>query len=133
MLADTGAVGLLSPGRDRTDAGGDRKEQLGAWSRLLGAGEQVLEVYRLTRCAFVFTNRRLVLVDEAMSGRQVEYTSLPYRSISHTSVEAGGPFSPDADLRLWVVGRSTPIERAFGPEVDVYAVQALLVQYQHGS
>lgn len=124
-------MGLLSPGRDRTE-GADRKE-LGAWSRLLGAGEQVLEVQRLTRCTFVFTNRRLVLVDEAMSGRQVEYTSLPYRSISHLSVEAGGPFSPDADLRLWVVGRSTPLERAFGPDVDVYAVQALVVQYQHGS
>ena len=118
-------MGLLSPPH--------RKEQLSAWSRLLGAGEQVLEVYRLTRCTLVFTNRRLVLVDEAMSGRQVEYTSLPYRSISHSSVEAGGPFSPDADLRLWVAGRSTPIERSFGPDVDVYAVQALLVQYQHGS
>ncbi len=126
-------MGLLSPGRDRTDLGGDRKVQLGAWSRLLGAGEQVLEVFRLTRCTFVFTNRRLVLVDEALSGRQVEYTSLPYRSISHSSVEAGGPFSPDADLRLWVAGRSTPIERPFGPDVDVYAVQALIVQYQHGS
>jgi hypothetical protein len=129
-------VGLLSPGRDRADLGADGKEQrqqLGVWSRLLGAGEQVLEVFRLSRCTLLFTNRRLVLVDESMSGRQVEYTSLPYRSISHMSVEAGGPFSPDADLRLWVLGRSTPIERQFGPEADVYAVQALLVQYQHGS
>ena len=130
-------MGLLSPARDRAVAGAagteQRKEQLSAWSRLLGAGEQVLEVYRLTRCTFVFTNRRLVVVDEAMSGRQVEYTSVPYRSVTHTSVEASGAFSPDADLRLWVVGRSTPIERQFGPEVDVYAVQALLVQYQHGS
>ena len=130
-------MGLLSPARDRTVAGAagrdERKQQLSAWSRLLGAGEQVLEVYRLTRCAFVLTNRRLIIVDEAMSGRQVEYTSLPYRSITHISVEAGGPFSADADLRLWVLGRSTPIERQFGPEVDVYAVQALVVQYQHVS
>jgi len=126
-------VGLLSAGRDRTDGGGDRKEQLSAWSRLLGAGEQVLEVHQSGRCALVFTNRRLVVVDEAMSGRRVEYTSLPYRSISHLSVEADGPFSAEADLRLWVVGRSTPIERQLGPEVDVYAVQALLIQYQHGS
>ena len=125
-------MGLLSPARDRTDPVAHRKEQ-GAWSRLLGAGEQVLEVFRLTRCSFVFTNRRLVLVDEGLSGRQVEYTSLPYRSISHSTVEAAGTFSPDADLRLWVLGRSTPIERQFGPEVDVYAVQALLAQYQHGS
>ncbi len=126
-------MGLLSPGRDRTDLGGDRKVQLGAWSRLLGAGEQVLEVVRAGRCTFVLTNRRLVLVDEGPAGRRVEYTSIPYRSITHTSIEAAGPFSPDADLRLWVVGRSTALERPLGPEVDVYALQALLVQYQHGS
>ena len=126
-------MGLLTPGRDRADPSGHRKEELGAWSRLLGPGEQVLEVFRLSRCTFVLTNRRLVLVDEALSGRRVEYTSLPYRSISHTSIEAAGQFSPDADLRLWVVGRGTPLQRSFGPEVDVYAVQALIVQYQHGS
>ena len=128
-------MGLLSPARDRTDPAADRqlRKEHSAWSRLLGAGEAVLEVFRLTRCTFVFTNRRLVVVDEGLSGRRVEYTSLPYRSISHTGVEADGPFSPAADLRLWVVGRSTPLERQFGPEVDVYAVQALIAQYQHGS
>ena len=124
-------MGLLSPSRDRTDPVEHRKEQ-SAWSRLLGAGEAVLEVFRLSRCTFVFTNRRLVLVDEGLSGRQVEYTSLPYRSITHSSIEAGGAFSPDADLRLWVLGRTTPLERQFGSDVDVYAVQALIVQYQHG-
>ncbi len=125
-------MGLLSPARDRTDPVAHRKEH-SAWGRLLGAGEQVLEVFRLNRCSLVFTNRRLVVVDEAIAGRRVEYTSLPYRSISHSSVEAAGAFSPDADLRLWVVGRSTPLERQFGADVDVYAVQALLVQYQNGS
>ena len=129
-------MGLLSPARDRTAPVGDRKEHLkehSAWNRLLGAGEQVLEVFRSARCTFVLTNRRLVLVDEALSGRRVEYTSVPYRSISHTSVEATGPFSLDADLRLWIVGRTTAVERQLGPEVDVYALQALLVQYRHGS
>ena len=128
-------MGLLSPPRDRTDPTAQRQQRKehGAWSRLLGAGETVLEVFRLHRTTLIFTNRRLVLVDEAISGRQVEYTSVPYRSISHTSVDAAGQFSPDADLRLWVVGRATPIERSFAPEVDVYAVQALIVQYQHGS
>ena len=130
-------MGLLSAGRDRTEPGvgraGQRKEELGVWGPLLGAGEQVLEVIAVSRCTFVFTNRRLILVDEPISGRHVEYTSLPYRSISHTSIEADGRFSAEADLRLWVLGRTTPLERQFGPEVDVYAVQALIVQYQHGS
>src|SRR3954451_4144129 len=76
-------VGLLSPARDRTEPAADRRhrQEHRAWSRLLGAGETVLEVFRLTRCTLVFTNRRLVLVDEGISGRRVEYTSLPYRSI----------------------------------------------------
>lgn len=122
-------MGLLS-GTQSGDAqrAGLRREQE-AWARLLGPGEQVSSVHRLGRSTFVFTNRRLVVVDEALSGRQVEYQSLPYRSISSFSVDSSGHFDAEADLRIWVVGRTAPIERSFGAGADVYAVQALLASY----
>src|SRR4051812_13570437 len=121
-------LGLLHTSRDSADSSSHRKEQ-SAWARLLGAGEQVQHVFRLGRSTLVFTNRRLVVVDEALTGRQVEYTSVPYRALSHYSVEAAGPFSTEADLRLWVIGRTTPIERQFPSDIDVYEVQALLAQH----
>jgi hypothetical protein len=125
-------MGLLSGAKDDPERALLRKEH-GVWAKLLGAGEQVSTVHRLGRTTLLFTNRRLVLVEEGITGRKVEYVSVPYRSVTHFSVDAGGPFSGDADLKLWVAGRSAPIEKPFGPSVDVYAVQALLAQHVAGA
>lgn len=92
-----------------------------------GRGEQVHAAYRLIRDSFVFTDRRLILVDkQGMSGRKVEYHSIPYRSITHFSVETAGTFDLDAELKIWLSGTSVPIQKQFGKGVDVYEVQALL-------
>src|SRR3712207_5724194 len=88
--------------RGGNGAGGDaereslRKEHL-AWTPLLGAGEQVHAVHRTGRTTFLFTNRRLVLAEEGITGRSVEYLSVPYRALTHFAVEASGPFAGDAD------------------------------------
>jgi hypothetical protein len=95
---------------------------------LLAPGEQVQELFRLPRTVLIFTGRRLLIVEEAVSGRQVDYLSIPYRSVTHFAVEATGIFAADADLKIWVAGRASPVERSFGPDVDVYAVQAELAQ-----
>ena len=105
-----------------------RKEHQ-VWAPLLGAGEQVQAAHRTGPTTFVFTNRRLVLVEEGLTGRKVDYVSVPYRAITHFAVEASGPFAGDADLRVWIAGRTSPVEKAFGPGTDVYAVQALLAQH----
>lgn len=121
-------MGIISGSREDQERTILRKEQ-SAWARLLGQGEHVTTVHRLGRSTFVFTTRRLILVEEGRTGRQWEYLSLPYRSISSFTVEATGAFGLDADLRIWVSGRTSPIERQFGPDSDVYAVQALLAQH----
>ena len=121
-------MGLISGTRDDSPRSIDRREQ-SMWTRLLAPGEQVQELRRLNRTVLVFTGRRLVIVDEGLAGRNVEYLSVPYRSITCFAVEASGAFGADADLRIWVAGRTQPIEKAFGPDVDVYDVQALLAQH----
>ncbi len=54
---------------------------------------------------------------------------MPYRSITHFSVETAGPFDLDAELRTWPSGSPNPIAEQFGKGVDVYEVQALLSHY----
>ena len=124
-------MGLIGGSRDDSPRLLNRREH-GAWTRLLAPGEQVQELHRLARTTLVFTGRRLVLVEEAMTGKQVDYLSIPYRSITHFAVEASGRFSADADLRIWITGRTAPVEKSFGKDVDVYAVQALLAQHIPG-
>lgn len=124
-------MGLIGGSRDDAPRSLSRREH-GVWARLLAPGEQVQELFRLPRTTLIFTGRRLILVEEAMTGRRVDYTTIPYRSVTHFAVEAGGVFANDADLRIWVAGRTAPYEKTFGPDVDVYAVQAVLAHHLGG-
>ena len=103
-------MGLIGGSRDDAPRAVSRREHT-VWTRLLAPGEQVQELFRLPRTTLLFTGRRLILVEEAMTGRRVDYLSIPYRSITHFAVEAGGVFSADADLRISVAGRTAPVER----------------------
>ena len=100
------------------------------YSRLLARNEQVQAAYLLIRDAFLFTDRRLILVDkQGMTGRKIEYHTIPYRSITHFSVETAGTFDLDAELKIYLSGSPMPIQKQFGKGVDVYEVQALLSAY----
>lgn len=121
-------MGIIGGSREDPERTILRKEQ-SAWARLLGQGEQVATVHRMGRSTYIFTTRRLILAEEGRTGRQWEYLSLPYRSISSFSVEATGAFGREADLKIWVVGRTGPVERQFSSDSDVYEVQALLAQH----
>ncbi|MCA1282233.1 PH domain-containing protein [Saccharopolyspora sp. 7B] len=100
------------------------------YGRLLARGEEIHSAYRLIRDSLLFTDRRLILVDkQGMTGKKVEYHSIPYRSISHFAVETAGTFDLDAELKLWLSGAYEPIVKQFGKGVDVYEVQAVLSAY----
>ncbi|CAA9426640.1 MAG: Uncharacterized protein YjqA, partial [uncultured Ramlibacter sp.] len=73
------------------------------FSQILAPGEQVQHAYQLIRDYFVFTDKRFVLVDkQGLTGSKVEYHSIPYRSITHFSIETAGTFDLDADLKIWI-------------------------------
>jgi hypothetical protein len=100
------------------------------FAQILAPGEQVEKAYSLIRDAMLFTNRRLILVDkQGVTGSKVEYHSLPYRAITHFSVETAGHFDLDADLKIWVSGRAEPFTQQFKRGLSIYAVQAVLAGY----
>ncbi|WP_210585324.1 PH domain-containing protein [Streptomyces sp. GESEQ-35] len=100
------------------------------YARLLGQSEQVHAAYMLVRDTILFTDRRLILVDkQGITGKKVEYHSIPYRSITHFAVETAGTFDLDAELKIWLSGSQTPIEKTFTKGVDIYEVQAILTQF----
>jgi len=50
---------------------------------LLADGEEVDVAFKLIRDLIIFTNKRLLLVDkQGITGKKVEYHSIPYKSIS---------------------------------------------------
>ena len=108
----------------------DAEKMQGEFARILSMGEQVERSYVVVRDAMLFTNRRLILVDkQGATGRKVEYHSLPYRAITHFSIETAGHFDLEAELRIWVSGRAEPFSTTFNGRLDIYAVQAVLAGY----
>ena len=100
------------------------------FGQVLADGEQIEKAYVVIRDAMLFTNRRLILVDkQGLTARKVEYHSLPYRAISHFSVETAGHFDLDAELKIWVSGRAEPFRQQFKKGLSIYAVQAVLAGY----
>ena len=100
------------------------------FGRILAPGERVEHAYQLIRDYFVFTDKRLVLVDkQGMTGSKVEYHSIPYRSITHFSIETSGTFDLDAELKIWVSGQATPFQKQFNKRLSIYEVQAVLAGY----
>lgn len=98
--------------------------------RVLSAGEIVEHAYLLIRDFFVFTNKRLVLVDkQGISGKKTEFVSIPYRSVTRFSVETAGSLDLDAELKIWVAGDPTPISKTFNKKLSVFEVQAVLASY----
>ena len=96
---------------------------------ILAEGEQVVKAFRVVRDMFIFTDKRLILIDkQGLTGRKSEYHSIPYRSISHFSVETTGTFDMDADLKIYVTSNPVPFERAFKRGTDLVGVQKTLAQ-----
>ena len=78
---------------------------------ILVPGEQVTLAFSLIRDLIVFTEFRLILVDnQGVTGKKTSYKSLPYRSISRFSVETSGHFDLDAELKIWVSSAVEPSE-----------------------
>ncbi|UHD45545.1 PH domain-containing protein [Aureimonas altamirensis] len=92
-------------------------------------GETVRMAYRVIRDFFVFTQKRLILVDvQGMTGSKVDYVSIPYRAITRFSVETAGTFDLDAELKVWVSGSDRPIAKTLKKGTDVRGIQRALAQ-----
>jgi len=100
------------------------------FAQILSPGEMVEHAYQLIRDYFVFTDKRLVLVDkQGMTGSKVDYHSIPYRSITHFSVETAGTFGLDAELKIWISGAPLPVQKQFNKRLSIYEVQSVLASY----
>ncbi len=97
---------------------------------LLASTERIEKAYRVVRDLFVFTDKRLILVDkQGLTGKKVEYHSIPYRAISHFSVETAGHFDLESELKIWISSAQVPIEKTFKNNKNIYDVQKALAEY----
>lgn len=99
-------------------------------THLLANGERVEKAYSVIRDLLVFTNKRLILVDkQGVTGKKVEYISVPYRSVERFSMETTGHFDLESELKIWVRGQTDPISKTFRDDKSIRDVNRTLADY----
>jgi hypothetical protein len=114
------------------NAGAVSPEELAKqYGRLLTENEEIELGFKLIRDTFIFTNKRLILVDiQGITGSKTEYKSISYKSISRFSVETAGTFDLEAELKIWISSEQVPsITKKFNKSVNVYDVQKVLAYH----
>ncbi|CCO24229.1 PH domain-containing protein [Maridesulfovibrio hydrothermalis] len=102
----------------------DVQEEL---SPIMADSEKVERAFKVVRDMYVFTSGRLILIDkQGLTGKKVEYLSIPYKSISTFSVETAGHFDLDSELTMWISGRRDPVKKELKKGSDVVGIQKLL-------
>lgn len=120
-----GQMGLLSM-QELVD--NIRKE----YAPLLVDGEDVTKVFRLRNEMIVFTNKRLILVDQAVTGKKAAYITVPYSQISAFAKVSTGLLDLEAKLKIWIHGNPKPIVKEFKKDSNVNEVYQLLSQVTLG-
>jgi hypothetical protein len=112
-----GNAGVSDPEKLKTEYGG-----------LLIEGEQIEIGFTLIRDVFIFTNKRLILVDkQGITGKKVEYFSVVYKAISRFSIETAGHFDLDAELKIWISSEEkASVVKRFNRQVNIYDVHKVL-------
>lgn len=98
--------------------------------RIITDQEKIEKAYQVIRDMLIFTNKRLILVDkQGVTGKKIEYHSIPYKSITHFSVETAGTFDMDAELKIWISGTPEPISKQFRKDDNIYDIQEAIANF----
>ncbi|WP_292485599.1 PH domain-containing protein [Methanohalobium sp.] len=114
-----GHAGVVEPEKLNTDYG-----------QLLGDTESIEIGFVVFRDTFIFTNKRLIVVDiQGATGKKRSYLSIPYNKITKYSIETAGHFDLDAELKIWVGSDPNPLDKTFNRNVDIYELQKVLANH----
>lgn len=77
-------------------------------STLITPDEEVKFAFTSMRDKLIFTNKRIISVNvQGITGKKVDYTSIPYSKIQVFSIETSGTFDLDSELDVTISGLGT--------------------------
>ena len=90
--------------------------------------EEPVEVaFKVVRDLFVFTDRRLVLVDQRTSRvARSNTSSFPTERSPLTQSRMRGTFDMDSDLKIWISGRADPFQKVLKSGANIRGIQAAI-------
>lgn len=83
----------------------DNSAYAGQIQPMMVPGEAIISTYKAMRDGVVFTNKRIFVINvQGLTGKKVDFSSLPYSKIQAFSVETAGVLDLDSELELWFSG-----------------------------
>jgi hypothetical protein len=117
--------GLLG---NASEADSDKTESL--LEDTLIEDESIEKAFQVIRDMFVFTNKRLILIDkQGVTGSKMEVLTIPYSKITKFSKESAGHFDMDAELKLWIGSETEPLVKEFKAGDNINEVYKIISTY----
>lgn len=89
--------------------------------------EIVEQAYKLGRDLCIFTTKRILFVDrQGMTGKKVDFTSIPLRYCHAFTVKTAGNFLSEPEVKIYAECGNTVSQDLSKSSSDVWAVQQLL-------
>ena len=97
---------------------------------LLVEGENIIAAFKAIRDSVVFTNKRVISINvQGITGKKVDFTSLPYSKVQAYSVETAGTFDFDCELDLFFSGGIGLVRFEIRGNYDIIALSKLIAGY----
>ncbi len=94
-------------------------------NQFLVDGEKVASAYRTVRDVAIFTNKRVVILDNpGLTGNRVTTYTIPYKSINMFSVENAHILDPSSEVELWT--RNGNIKLQFIKDFDIHLINKII-------
>ena len=117
--------GLLG---NASEADSDKTESL--LEDTLIEDESIEKAFQVIRDMFVFTNKRLILIDkQGVTGSKMEVLTIPYSKITKFSKESAGHIDMDAELKLWIGSETEPLVKEFKAGDNINEVYKIISTY----
>lgn len=97
---------------------------------LLIDGEYIIAAFKAIRDSVVFTNKRVISVNvQGITGKKVDFTTLPYNKLQAYSVETAGTFDFDCELDLFFSGGIGQVRFEIRGNYDILALSKYIAAY----
>lgn len=96
---------------------------------LLVPNEELVFAFTSMRDKLMFTSKRIISVNiQGITGKKIDYTSIPYTKIQLFSIETSGTFDLDSELDVTVSGLGT-VRFELSAQTDIKKLGQLISNY----
>lgn len=96
---------------------------------MLVEGEEVVSAFSTIRDKVIITNKRVITMNvQGITGKKIDYTSLPFSKVQAFSVETAGTLDRDCEIDLWFSGLGK-VRLEIAGSFDIQAFNRILSHY----